>query len=388
MAIINGSRGTGGNLGVSSDQRVIDMADAIYRLEPDNNPLVLLATQMSREVATQPKYNHLEDSRLPRYSQVNNGAGYTSADTTFTVDDGTPYRANHVILNTRTGETMLVSSAAATSVVVTRSLGATAAAALVDNDVLLIVADAQAENSSAPTPKSTTPSTVSNYTGIYRTPFAVSGTAQNVKYYGEDELTRLDINSGLEHGELIERGFFFGEKSEDLTGDQPRRTTGGLNEFVTTNRTTQAQLTKAEFLTFLRTDAFMYGSSTKWLYCSGIIAEAMASWGIADLQLRTDDTVYGINVMKWLSPFGTLIIKPHMGFTRWGYDGTLVGGMGFVVDPAHLGYKHIANRDTQLKRDILKTGIDGRTDEYMTECGLFIRNENTFAVLDGVTSFT
>ena len=388
MALVTGARGTDATRGVGSDQLKIDMADAIYRLEPNNTPLVLLASELNRMQATQPVYKHLEDAREERYSRVNNGGGYTSAQTSIVVDDGTAYQAGDMVRVYDSGEIMRVTAVSTNTLTVTRSWGATAATALTDNDYLYRLGDTNAENADVRDPKSTTPTTVTGYTEIFRDSFGVSDTADNVEYYGETELTRQQVNKGLEHADRIERQFFFGEAVENTSGNYPIRSTGGLNSLITSNVETQAALTETEFDTFLRTAAFLEGSDEKWLFCSGILTQALMTWAKSKVEMSVEETTYGIDVLRYISPFGALNVRTHRGLEKMGFDGTIIGGIGFVVDPGKIGYKHIANRDTQLLTNRQGRGVDGVVDEYLTECGLWLANESCHAILNGITSFS
>jgi len=393
MAAISGARGSAATLGVSSNQLPIDMADQIFRLEPNNNPLVLIATMLNKTVATQAEYKHLEDARLPRYSQCNNGGGYTSVDTKIVVDDGTAYRAGYLIRNITSGEVMRITAMDpdgdnANEMTISRSWGATAAAAIADDAYLYHVQDSHAENADIVDPQTTTPTQVTNYTGITRTSIGISGTADAIRYYGEKEIVRQRINAGLQHADVIERGFLLGQKNANTSGNYPIRSTGGFHEFVSPYTQTTAALTQAVFLTFLRKKAFAEGSDEKWLFCSGIITEAIMSWALGKVEMHVSDETYGINILKWISPFGTLNIKTHKGLEKMGFDGTIAGGKAFIIDPSAIGYKHLEGRDTKLLPNRQGNGVDGQLDEYLTECGLWLRNEATHAVLEGVTSFT
>jgi len=87
----------------------------------------------------------------PRYTQINNAAGYTNAATTFVVDSNVGMFANGTYLyNTRTGEIMSVTAVNSNGVGITVDtrgsfLGGAAAAAILDNDVLEIRGPALAE---------------------------------------------------------------------------------------------------------------------------------------------------------------------------------------------------------------------------------------------------
>ena len=52
-----------------------------------------------------------------------------------------------------------------------------------------------------------------------------------------------------------------------------------------------------------------------------------------------------------------------------------------AVDMANVDIRPLASRDMQLRSDIVKDGQDGRTDEWLMEVGVEVRNEQTHAIL-------
>lgn len=91
----------------------------------------------------------------------------------------------------------------------------------------------------------------------------------------------------------LERSFLYGERYEDLGTRESssiiRRTTGGVNRFISTNSTNAAgALTESEFEGFLRT-VFRYGSNTKYLFCAPLILSVISLWAQGKLQTFPKD---------------------------------------------------------------------------------------------------
>jgi len=83
----------------------------------------------------------------------------------------------------------------------------------------------------------------------------------------------------------------------------------------------------------------------------------------------------GVRVRRFVGAVGELDFIPH----------PLMNGVledyALVIDPANFAVRPLAGRDMQLRKDIVKDGRDGQTDEWMIEFGPEARNEQTHAIL-------
>jgi hypothetical protein len=378
--MISGSRDTAN---IQAAKRVVDMANEIALLEPDAAPLTVLMKRAQERVkeTINPEFKFLEDELSPRFDAVNYSTGYTDGATSVVVDNGSYFRSGHVIRNTDTGEQMLVTGVSTNTLTVTRGWGTTAAAAIADNNTIMIVADASAEGATSATAKTTQEAVKTNYTQIFRTPFEVTGTADASEQYGGKDIAYLQKKHGIEHKRDMERAFLFGEAKNDVSGSKPIRATAGLNSFITTNRTdASGTLTEAEFETFCRT-LFRYGSSKKVLFASPLLVSAINSWALGKLQTVSSEKTYGISVKEYLGGHGTLYIVKH-NLLEQDY-----AGYGMAVDTDNVRYRPLRGRDTKLKMNIQANDSDTRKDEYLTEAGLEVKLEKTHGVLYGVTSY-
>ena len=374
-------RGTGN---LNSIRRVVDVAKKIDVLEPDSAPLTLLTKKMDKRVAVNPEFNWMEEESLVKSDAINNGAGYAAGLTALTVDAGTKFRAGDVVKVTRTGEQMLISSVATHVLTVIRGWGSTAAAAIVDDDPLLIVGNANQEHATKRDVKIGDIAKKTNYTQIFRTPFGISRTANKSDTNGKNDLAHQRMMQLIEHQKEIERAFWFGEPKEDLTGTHPRRATGGVDYFISTNATDAGgALTELEFDGFMRT-GFRYGAKTKWLFAAPIVVSAINYWAKSKLQTKVDDKTYGISVMKYSTPFGVVNIVTMNLFT----EVTLYSGYAYLLDMESLSYRYIAESDTKLKTNIQDNSADGEEDEYISEVGLEFSQEKKNSLLYNVTSFS
>lgn len=369
---------------VVAGRKVVDIAKKIDVLEPDSAPLTLLTKKIDKRVAVNPEFKWMEEESLTKTDQVNDGTGMNGSDTTMTVDNGSRFRAGDVVKIPRTGENVLVTAVATNDLTVVRGWGSTAGAAINDNEPIIIIGNANQEHATKRAMIIGDQTIRTNYTQIFRTPFGISRTAANTEMYGGKDLAHIRMMQLIEHQKEIERAFWFGEPKEDLTGTHPRRATGGVDYWISTNATDAGgALTQIEFNTFLRT-GFRYGSKKKWLFAAPIIVEAISYWASQKLQVSVSEKTFGISVMEYLTPFGVVSIVNMNLFT----EVTLYSGYAYLIDVEGLAYRYLENSDTKLKTNIQANDADGQEDEYLTECGLQFNNEKKSALLYNVTSYS
>ena len=381
MTLITGVVGTGNIL---QAKRVIDISKKISVLEPDASPLVQLTKKLAKRVAINPKFNWLEEEAMTMYDAVNHGDGYTSGATSIVVDHGSYFRAGDVVKAVATGEQLLVTAVSSNTLTVNRGWGTTSAGTLADNAVLLIVGNANEEGATIRTIKTVQSVEKTNYLQIFRRPFGVTETDNNSENYGGKDLAHRRAMQLIEHQKDIERAFWFGEPKEDTSGTHPRRATGGVDYWISTNSTDAGgTLTETEFEAWLRT-GFRYGSSTKFLFAAPILVSAISSWARGKLQMLPKNKTYGIGITQYLSPHGIVNVINTKLFS----ETSVYSGYGYLIDLESIAYRHLSNRDTKLITNIQDNSEDAEKDEYKAEVGLEFKNEKKNSVLTNVTSFS
>lgn len=381
MATVTGQRGTGN---VASEQREIDMAEAISLLQPTAQPLTVLSKRAEQQATGDKKFQWEEDDLEPRFDAINDASGYTDSAATWTVDNGAYFAEHDLVIVTRTGEMVRVLSVAGNDITVERAQGSTAAA-LLDNDELYIIGSAQPEGDSDKPARSSNPSNVYNYTQIFRKPWDATGTwrASRNKTRPKDWPHQAK-KSGIEHALDLELSFLFGYRSLDTSGSQERTTTKGAVRYVTTNVTDAGgTFTETEWNTVMR-GAFDYGSDTKIGLASGLAISVLNAFALGKLETRQGDKTYGLAVMRYISPFGTVDLVRHPQF-----KGSYYGGYILILDMDEIKYRYLANeeesRNTHIRENIQAPGVDGRKDELLTEAGLQFGQEKKHALVTGIT---
>lgn len=384
--IINSSQATAATQGILADRLKIDMRDEILLLEPSAGPLTVLLKQLpNKEQVYNPTFKVLKDVLIPRLDRINYSTGYDGSSTTLVVDYEEYFIVGDLAVVPRTAEVVRVTALSATdsTITVTRSIGATAAAALVDNDQLVILAHASAEGSSIPTIKSTKTSSDSNVIQVVRKPFSVTDILDATTLYGGDALTYQAKKAGIEHLKDIEHSIWFSEKYSATGGATPVRATGGVEEWITTNETdVGGTVTMLELENFLRT-GFRYGEKSKLFVCSREVLSDINLLAMNKLDVTRSEDTFGLNIKNYESPHGKISIVPHDLFS----DADTYKERGYLLDLSQLGYRWMKGRiadDTHIVTNIQNNDVAGRTDEYRTYFGVFRGQEKTCSRLIGV----
>lgn len=373
---------------IPASRRVRDVSRKIHYLDPSAAPLTVLTKKASKASVYNPKYEWIEKDLPARWDAVNNGAGYTAGDTSIVVDHGAYFSVGDVVLVPRTGERVRVSNVSTNTLTVVRSVGPTAAAALLDNDDFLIIGNAYAEGANAGSEKSHQETYPYNYTQIVRTPYGVTGTETQTENYTGPDKPRLRAEKAIEHMIDIERTILFGERDIDTSStDNPRRYTGGFLYYATSNvKDFGGVMTEAELEDWCE-DLFHYtgGSDTKFVAAAPTPISVLDQLAVARLQLVPRDQTLGMTVKQFVTSHGNLMITKHRLLEDGYTTGDGYGGYMLAVDPSKIGYRFLRNRDTKLRTDIQAPDLDGWKDEYLTEMGWVVMNPQVHGIGKNIT---
>lgn len=391
MATINTHESS---LNVSTSRAVRDVGKGIAYVDPDEAPLtvILMKAKNGTRTATNKKVEWIEKNMYPELGdQINEAAGYTAGDTTITVDNGERFAVGDLVKVMRTEEVLYVTAISSDDLTVTRSVGdasGTAAAAMVDNDDVLIIGNAQEEGASVGTPKSHDETYVHNFLQIFRTPFGTTGSEAEIENYTGPDRPRLRREKAREHRRLMERALLFGERSGNLGGgnNDPAYAAGGLLYYLTSNnKTSVGTLTEAEIEDWAEDVFQRTGTSNSRLWVAGpktiTIVDLLAS---ARLKTVPKEDTFGVSIKQFVTGHGTFNIVKHRELVD-GANGDGFEGLSFALDMSKIKYVHLRNRDTKLLTDRQAPGDDKWTDEYLTEASFQIENPVNHGTLEGVT---
>lgn len=395
VTIVTGARATGGTQTIDQESRVIDMSDEIHLLDPNEAALSALLMKMRKLTCHNEKFEWLEDDYLPTSTTSSTTIGPTI--TALVVTGVSNYfRVGDVIKDTATGEVMYVRAVPdANTVTITRSVGGTAAATITSGDPILIVGNANSQGSGTRIIKTTQKTPKFNYVQLSRWPFGITGTLKRSKTYGGDDLSYQSRKAGIEYRKQIEMMLWFGEGGRFTTGpagetlptagDTPITFTDGVVSLIGSNGlTVQTDPVTAEsFEDFLR-EAFRYGPATKIFFCSRLFISILNRIAQARIQTVPATESFPLALREWVSGHGTVYMVPHNQFTGAGGTTKAYGGWGILVDMDSILLRELLS--TEIRTNIQDNDIDGRTDEYIGECGLMLIQALNHAVYNSVTT--
>ena len=383
MPSATGIRGTG-NLGVV---RKYDVADVVSLLDVNRYPLMAILTNAGKDPVTNegkalkkveavdPEFKWFEDDFGRR--QLTGSATVDPDGGNLTITGQSQYlQVGDVILAAAQKWVFQVTAIVdANTVTVGAELGgATGAAASAVGDVWLI-GNANEEGAGLRDIKSTVIQDIANYCQIFRTPVGITETSKNTKgLTKENDFDFQRRKKGIEHYVDIERSFLFGKKGMITSGTHPKRFTAGILSRIATYATANVD-TEAEFDTWLES-LFAHGNTEKYLLASAAVVSMVNGWAKGKLQIVTPSKVYGLRIVTYDSPHGTLHMIKHPLLT-----GTTYGNYAVGLDMECLTYRYLSNRDTKLLTNRQANGEDSQVDEYLTECGLQMEQESRHAIM-------
>jgi len=351
--------------------------EGILKLSPRNGaPLFALTSQMKSERTTSPEFQWWEEP-LFMYTFVMAGAGLDATvgtDTVTLVSGGVRLKPGDMLQVQSTKENVRVLTVVSdTSITVERARGeptspagtATAAAAGVR---LIYIGSAYREGAPRSVGTSNAPTKKSNVTQIFRDPVEITRTAQQTTTFRTGDPFKNDRQRTMhKHSLGIERAFWYGSKFETMESGQPLRFTGGVISFIdpANDKDAGGKINMSELLGFFP-QIFAYGSKEKLafgsLYVQSILSQLVAEQG--DYRWGPSEKEYGIDVRRFFTPAGTLVVTEHPMFSATpGIANDLL-----IIDTDNLRYRHL--QDTTYLTDRQDKGVDGKADEYLTEAGL------------------
>jgi hypothetical protein len=363
------------------------MADVISLLDVNRYPILGILTNAGKDPVTkQGKAMKKKETSDPEFKWYEDDLGKRQLTGSGTVDpDGGNLTVTGESQYCQVGDVIVVAKQKwvfqitaivdANTVTVGAELGgATGAAADASGDVW-IIGNVNEEGAGLRDIKGTSPSEKVGYCQIFRTPFGVTETARNTEtLIRENDFDYQRRKKGIEHMIDIERAFIFSKKSKDTSGTHPKRYTEGILNLISTYATANVD-TEAEFETWLES-AFAHGNTEKYLFASAVVVSMINGWAKNKITMVSKEKTYGIQIIRYISPHGTLNVIKHPLLT-----GTTYGNYAIALDMEALTYRHLKNRDTKLLTNRQNPGDDERVDEYLTECGLMMELENRHAIM-------
>lgn len=372
----------------TSDTIVRDVRNTMAYLDQDNTQFTTMLMRMPDEQIHHYKTEWPEDQLLPQHTALSASITNSATLVPVTTSEGEIARPGDVARITSTGEGIIITQVFTSAWTAVRGFGGVAGATAASGAKIVIVGNMNEQNAAAPTAVITARTVSYNYSGIFRDVLDYAGTTEVLEFYGEPEgaFKSEKRKKLIEHKWRQERAAFFGARGYTTgSNGKPWTSTGGLIEFITTNRVDiSGSLSRAELQDTLRT-ALQYGNrSRKVMFCGPLVAQIIGSF-LQDNWVRADpgDKVWGVSVDYVVSAAFAgkripVVVKGD--WMRFG-EGSAAeyGSSGFIVDMDHVARlplnRHGVNRDTHFRDNIQNPDVDGHKAEYLTEVAYRFSNE-------------
>lgn len=360
----------------------LDVRDKIFELQPNKNPFIVVLGKMTKYPAKDTEFIWFEDDLIGNYTQLNMAAHAAAGATILTVDDAGLFQESDIVLVVDTGETMLVQSVDPTNnkITVLRSWGAVAAAQIDDNKYLYKLGNAMQEGYTVGESLISKKAKKSNYVQSFSKSVSITNIATRVAVYGGDRRNYERNKKGVEFMREIESQFLFGEKNEDVTsGPHPRRSTGGVYEFIKANAPTKdmngAAVTESAFEDWLK-DVFFYDEGDRWLFTSTLVNSQISGWARPKQRIEPGvKTTYGVVVNRYLSANGIVNIATDRHFSG------PYKGWGFCLKMDELAYRFLNGEDVKIGVDLQNKKDKYKLDEWEGTAGLEIHHSEKHGIL-------
>ena len=405
MSAFLGMRGTGD---WTTDERPTNFRQGILYLEPNGmSPITAMNSRMKSQSVDDAQFSHWEKERGAQGGAAllyTSDALSTAVTTqTFAVGDygylkmaealAKEFREGHVvgavdasdITKGFTGIVTLTVLDGDSSYLKLRNLKAVAASGAAGIDYGYIIGSASAEGANMPEAVAYNPTKYYNYTQILRSPLEISRTAFKTRLRTVNSYDEAKKDALRYHGQQLEECALFGVRTEgtDPVGGKLLRTSGGIKEYIADNSPAANLATFSG--TWLGTgisngegwldsklaELFKWGSSERIAYCGNtalLAIQRLAKVNAGSFNFTSKTTSYGIKVVEWVTPFGTVNLRTHPLFNlRADTQATML-----IMDPSNIKFRYIT--DTMYKSDDSykkggQIGADAIREEYLTEAG-------------------
>lgn len=333
-------------------------------------------------------YFHLEDDQQPLFVTVSDAGGLSDSDTTMGVAAGHGARvvANMILYVERTEEMIRVTARATDSLTIVRGFGGTTAAAINDAEEIRIQSMADTDGNTAPAAISGEPTSITNYSQIFKTAWDVTGRAQETEVYGPNEWSRLEQQHAGTVMRFKEQAYL---TSNGRASTEPTAT-GGLPYWVTTNVTNAGgALDENSWNSWLRTWLRRnVGQKSLCVLAGELVTAALAGFARDAIRYAADDSVIGINCGKYRAENGMIVtIHPH-GMLTAAYSSVTGANKGWPGWAFGINYSKLGEctfRKLKRQQNIQTPGTDGRKDGLIEDAGLQLVSEQHHAIYKGVT---
>ena len=411
MVWFAGLRGTGS---WGTDERPKNFREMILWAEPNGRaPFTALSAKMKTEKTDDPEFAWWEETLKPAIVYLNDATAINTTDTVLVVDHGPGTHTNgHGVALVDTeltalqfvpGDLLMLEVNAdpnlneivriatvdsATQITVVRGVAGTTAATAADNTRIHRIGSHYGEGSNSPNSVTNNPVKLFNFCEIQKTAFQVTNSALETNARTGDPLKNDRKRKMFVHSEKLEWTSLFGRRNEttDAAG-MPLRTTGGFRSFLSSNVTMfTVDPTEDTFINAVAPcfDFNTDGAGNERVAFIGNRALMFLNRLVRDnnnVRINYDGKItgYGMELMKWTLPMGTIAFKTHPMFNvHPQYSSSML-----IFNPAGVVRRPLGSRDTKEQKNIQANDADLQKNQWIDEIGWEFHHEKTNVYIGG-----
>lgn len=373
------------NSGINGE-RVDSFANRIYKFGyAGTAPMLALSSGMARNQLKAKIVHWFEEEEYSGHVDITNNAG---TGTTLVLKSGTVLPKSILFVES-TGERMLVTATAGTSLTVQRGFAGTSITAINGSTTPVgayVIGSAFEEASDAPQPMLTVGAPMLNYSQIFRDSWANSRSAEKINWHTGDKVAKNKQDAIANHAKGIERALMFGAKSMFTVDGQQDSTMDGLVNMIKTNVQTVAdgKLDLNTLIDFIAT-LFEYNvdgmPQERVAFCGNnvisVINKLILNRG--EISLSVGQTDYGLKTNVIRTPFGDLTLLTHPMF-----NASPVWRNNLLV--YHPGACTLDYMDDAIISDSTPPGMDGSKYTITSELTMEYTCEKTAGILSNIVA--
>lgn len=373
------------NSGINGE-RVDSFANRIYKFGyAGTAPMLALSSGMARNQLKAKIVHWFEEEEYSGHVDVINNAG---TGTTLVLKSGTVLPKSILFVES-TGERMLVTATAGTSLTVQRGFAGTSITAINGSTTPVgayVIGSAFEEASDAPQPMLTVGAPMLNYSQIFRDSWANSRSAEKINWHTGDKVAKNKQDAIANHAKGIERALMFGAKSMFTVDGQQDSTMDGLVNMIKTNVQTVAngELDLNTLIDFIAT-LFEYNvdgmPQERVAFCGNNVISVINKLILNrnEIRLTVGQTDYGLKTNVIRTAFGDLTLLTHPMF-----NASPVWRNNLLV--YHPGACCLDYMDDAIISDSTPPGMDGSKYTITSELTMEYTCEKTAGILSNIVA--
>jgi hypothetical protein len=352
----------------NQDRRPGQWMDGVKYLDPERTAFTAVLSKLPSKPVTDPTYKLFERDHRSRWVRLNEALD--SSETAVDVDDGAAFRAGDIILCD--DERMSVSSISANTLTVVRGAVGSTAATHTDDTWVKILFQKQVEYGTSGTPIATDYTSQENHTQIFKETYGESNTSRATKRRGPANLAeeRARVLESLRRDQ--EQMVVWGKKRVERASGVITRYSGGMDEFVTTNRIDLEGSLELGDIGYIINQSTRFGSSKKLWFTGRDALYQLSALGLDFVRIDQATKTLGMSVNRVRGPHGEFALIEHRDFEN------AHGGRIMIVDPRSVALAVL--RKMKHESNIQANNVDGVQHQFVGEMGLWLDTEKAHTI--------